>query len=265
MTSFAEAANGKLYAVICFQVLERQDGDQAGCNPQQVLIKGACQRRWKVVWTDRDVGISETGVRGLTATTYLGKPVLLAAEEGVTMRIIRIDPATGASDPELDALITLSNEWNMTAGYGIAAYNDMPQWLDVTGPLKRLIGVEANLATKVTTPMPDRPIVLLDNGSKYEGDAYYFTRNAAASYLPIHIPRLTATGMVSVRAEAVSPFPEDCNPQGRACAIYFAGFDANFSTTQTLCTVPPCTFPPLRPFPTHNTGWIVKGSGIVGH
>ena len=262
VTSFAEAANGKLYAATCFQVLKRQDGDQAGCNRQQVFINRACQPRWKVVWTDRDVGTSETGVRGLTATTYLGKPVLLAAEEGVTMRIIKIDPATGTSSPELDAKITASNYWNMTATYGIAAYNNMPQWLDLTGPLKRLIGIEAVLAPSTTTPKPDRPIVLLNGGAKYEGDAYYFTRNAADSYQLIHIPRLTATGMVAVRAEAVSPFPEDCNPEGKACAIYFAGFDANKSPTQTLCTASPCTFPPLVPFPTHNTGWIVKGSGF---
>jgi hypothetical protein len=263
VTSFAEAANGKLYAAICFQVLERQDGDQASCNPQQVLIGGACRPRWKVVWTDRDVGISETGVRGLTATTYLGTPVLLAGEEGGVMRIVRIDPATGASNTEIDVRSTESNYWNMLTAYGISAYNNMPSWLDLTGPTKQLIGVETLLQETVTVPKPDLPIVLLDNGQKWEGDAYYFTRNLADSYELIHIPRLTTTGMVAVRAEERSPFSEECNPQFRGCVIYFAGFDANSSTTQTLCTVPPCTIPPLVRFPTHNTGWIVKGSGFT--
>jgi hypothetical protein len=201
-------------------------------------------------------------VRGLTATTYLGKDVLLVGEEGSVMRIIKIDPATGLSSPELDEKTTLANDWNKTAVYGIGAYNNMPQWLDLTGPFKRLIGVESSLAA-TTTPAPGRPIVLVDNNKLWEGDAWYFVRNAADSYQLIHIPRLTTTGMVAVRAEAVSPFPEDCNPQGRGCAIYFAGFDANRSRTQTLCTVPPCTIPPLVPFPTHNTGWIVKGSGFA--
>ena len=138
----------------------------------------------------------------------------------------------------------------------------MASWWEATGPVKYLIGVEFPLNKTVTTPKPDRPIVLLDEDRKIEGDAYYFARNAADSYELVHIPRLTETGMVSVRAVVKSPFPEDCDPNGRACAIFFAGFDCNGSAMQTLCTKAPCTIPPLVSFPTHNTGWIVKGSGF---
>jgi hypothetical protein len=261
VTSFAEAG-GKLYAAICFQVLERQDGDQGVCTHQQVFDAGRCNPRWKVVWTDTNILHSNDGIRGLTADTYHGDPVLLAAEEGTVNRIIRIVPATGASNIEIDVKNTVSNYWDMPGAYGISAYNDMPRWRDLQGPAKRLIGMELSLTQGFASPKPDRPIVLVDNSKVWEGDAYYFTRNAADSYELIHIPRVTTvTGMVSVRAEAVSPFPDECGVDGRACAIYFAGFDTNNSTMQTLCTNAPCTG--LTPVPTHNTGWIVKGSGFT--
>ena len=69
--------------------------------------------------------------------------------------------------------------------------------------------------------------------------------------------------MVAVRTAIQSPFPDECPGDGKGCPIYFGGFDANSSTTQTPCLEAPCTFPPLIRVPTHNTGWIVKGSGFT--
>jgi hypothetical protein len=262
VTAFAEAGS-KIYASLCFQVIERVDGPRGDCRSDQVSLHGSCRQRWIPVWTDRDVLRSESGVRGMTAITQNGNPALLLAEEGSVGRIIRLDPQTGVGEPELDYLNSLRNEWNLPTTYGIAAYNNIPKWVAANGAIRHLIGVES--FTSATEPKPDLPFVLLQGGGKLEGDAYYFIRNAADSYKLVHIPRLTTgTGMLAVRAEAVSPFPDDCTPQGKGCAIFFGGFDANSSTTQTLCVKAPCTFPPLVRFPTNNTGWIVKGSGFAG-
>jgi hypothetical protein len=263
VTSFAEAG-GKIYAAICFQVMERVDGPQGICGPNQVFMGRGCEPRWRVVYTDRDVGPSKDGLRGLTAITDHDKPALLAAEEGADGRIIRIDPETGVGEPELDIQNSLQNNWNLNTTYVIVAYNDMPTWFPAKGFRKQLIGVEAFLNPRVDqTPKPNRPFVLVHGTDILEGDAYYVIRSTANSYELVHIPRLTETGMVSVRAIAVSPFKDDCNPEGKECAIFFGGFDANKSETQTLCVEAPCTFPPLVEFPTHNTGWIVKGSGFA--
>ena len=86
VTSFAEAG-GKIYAAICFQVLERLDGPRGRCASDRVLKGEDCVLRWKVIWTDRDVTGSDLGVRGLTAITHSDKPMLLAAEEGNVMRV----------------------------------------------------------------------------------------------------------------------------------------------------------------------------------
>ena len=226
-------------------------------------LSHGCEPRWRVVWTDRDVPVSADGLRGLTAITHNGNPALLVGEEGSVMRIIRLDPATGVGEPELDELNSLSNAWNLPTTYSIGAYNNMPIWFPGKGFRKWLIGVEAFIDPKTATPLPDRPFDITQKNTKLEGDGYYYTRDAADSYELVHIPRLTETGMVAVRTIAVSPFKDDCNPEGKECAIFFGGFDANQSPSQTLCTTAPCTFPPLVRFPTHNTGWIVKGSGFL--
>jgi hypothetical protein len=262
VTAFAEAG-GKIYASICFQVIKRVDGPRGHCRSDQVSLHGGCHQRWIPVWTDRDVNGSDSGLRGLTWIMQNGNPALLVAEEGGVGRIIRIDPVTGVSELELNYLNSLRNEWNLPTTYGIAAYNNMPYWVPATGLIRYLIGVESFVSA--TEPKPDLPFVIRENGGKLEGDAYYFIRNAADSYKLVHIPRLTTgTGMLAVQAEAVSPFADDCNPEGKGCAIFFGGFDPNNSPTMTLCVEAPCTFPPLVPFPTHNTGWIVKGSGFAG-
>jgi hypothetical protein len=148
----------------------------------------------------------------------------------------------------------------MSVGFIIAPYNSpMPIWYDATGRARRIIGLEAWIGPETSVPLPERSLSFVENGNKYEGDGWYALRNASNSYELIHIPRVTDTPMVAVRAAASSPFPEDCNAKGQDCAIYFGGFDANHSKTVAQCFADPCTIPPLVPIPTHNTAWIVKG------
>jgi hypothetical protein len=250
----------KVYASICHQIYVRVDGPtKQNCRPDQVFITGRCQTRWKVFWTDPEPSYSQTGLRGLTSVKYQGKDVLLVGGEGYLLHIYRIDPDTGVGVPELDILNYLSNLWNMSVEYTIAPYGRMPLWYDVNGTGKRIIGVESFLGAKTTIPQVGRPFDLLDTGAKLQGHAWYFLRNAAASYEPIHIPQVGSTQMVATRTAARSPFADECNAQGLNCAVYFGGYDGNFGNTSTSCLTAPCTFPPLVPVPTHNTGWIVKG------
>lgn len=260
VTTFAEAG-GKLFASICHQIYMRLDGATGDCHPDQVSIAGNCLQRWKLFWTDPEPSSSETGLRGLTTITVQGKDWLLIGGEGYLIHIYRIDPVTGAAQPELDVINFLSNLWNISkVSYTIAPYNRMPLWFDEAGTAKRIIGLES-FVNNDTKPQPGRLLNVLDPsiGSRLEGNAWYLLRNAADSYELIPIPQLVETQMVAVRTAARSPFADECNAQGVACAIYFGGFDSNHSTTQTPCYAFPCTFPPLIPIATHNTAWIVKG------
>jgi hypothetical protein len=261
VTSFAEAGGGKLYAAVCFQILVRVDGDQGSCKLDQVLINGKCEPRWKVFWTDDKPVESESGLRGLTNVNFQGKQVLLVGEEGGVMRIIRIDPDTGLASVEVDAKNSLTNGWNMDVIYGIVAYNNMPSWTTSNGALKRIIGLEAFFSRNTLDPRPKRSFNLLAEGGKLEGNGWYILRNAADSFQLVRIPNVVDTPMVAVRTAAQSPFADECDANGRVCAMYFGGFDANKSSLATPCSVPPCTFPPLIPVNVHNTAWIAKSIG----
>jgi hypothetical protein len=226
ITSFAEAG-GKLYAAICFQIGVRVDGPQASCSRAEVFIDGKCQRRWIVIWTDPTPSSSDTGLRGLTTVSYDGKDVLLAGEEGSKRQIYRIDPDTGVGFAELDLKSTLSFNWDMSLGYGIAPYSNMALWTDENGAGRRIIGMESFVGDDTPAPLSDRSFDMLEQGSKMEGDGWYIIRNAAVSYQLVHVPSdLLPTQMVAVRAFAQSPFADDCNAKGQACAIYVGGFDA---------------------------------------
>jgi hypothetical protein len=269
ISSFAEA-NGKLYAAICFQILERVDGFQESCQLDQVSVAGVCEPRWKVLRTDiLQQPHSETGLRGLTAVPVKGlsgeeHDELLVVEEGTEMRIFRINPITRVARLELNLKNFLSNQFDMKVTYGIASYNNFAKWIDPAGIRKYIIGVEAFITPEVTVPQTNLSFNILGDNDKLTGDAYYIVRNAAASYEVIHIPPDRATSMVAVRTAIQSPFSDECPPGAvKGCPIYFGGFDANKSTTQTPCLEAPCTFPPLIRVPTHNTGWIVKGSGFT--
>ncbi len=97
-----------LYVAVGQQIYERTDGKAV---------------RWRVVYTNRYPGHSETGLRGLTAIPApSGKgEVLLAAVEGNAARIVRIDPRGGGEVTEVNLSDFLRRHWGIPAIYIIAA------------------------------------------------------------------------------------------------------------------------------------------------
>jgi hypothetical protein len=261
VTGFAEA-RGKLFASACWRIFQRVDGPIGKCaGPAQVEVKGACQARWKRFWDDPLAAQGESGIRGLTQVMHAGDQVLLAGSESGNMHITRLDPDTGAAVVEFNASTYLNNLWGLNSGYGILPY-DAPAnlWYGPDGYGRRMFGFEVWLPGNPSPGMV-RKLVNIDDGSPQimNGEGFFFLRNSATSYQLFHIPAVTPQPMTAVRDMIASPFKDECNPQGQDCVVYAGVFDANKSTTQTPCTVAPCTFPPLAAVPTHGTGAIVKG------
>src|SRR6516164_9763053 len=166
VSSFAEC-NGRLYAAIGQQIYERVDGAQ----PQ-----------WRLVYTNHYPGHSETGLRGLTAIPNPsgGGEVLLAAVEGSSARLVRVDPRDGGDATELDLANFLGNAWGMPAGYVIAAYNDMTKTRDPGGGDALLIGLEAFVP-------PNAPIAAGHNVvnvgyGRLDAGGWYLVRHTAGRY-----------------------------------------------------------------------------------
>ena len=214
VTSFAEC-NDRLYATVGQQIYERIDGTAP---------------HWRLIYTNRDPGHSESGLRGLTA---IPSPdgrgqVLLAAVEGTASRIVRVDPRDGSEATDLDLREFLGKAWGMSVGYTIAAYNNMTPIDNVL-----LIGLEAFIPPD-TDVAPSHNVFYIGHG-RLEGGAWYLIRHSDGKYDLRQIPARPGQPMVSTRAIVASPF------RGDSDAIYFAGFDANKS-------------------PVHNTAWIVRST-----
>jgi hypothetical protein len=126
VSSFAEC-NDRLYAAVGQQIYERIDG---------------AEPHWRLVYTNRYPGHSETGLRGLTAIASPSGQgqVLLAAVEGSAARLVRVDPRDGNEATELDLADFLRSAWGVPAGYVIATYNDMAKVRDTGGGEALLIG-----------------------------------------------------------------------------------------------------------------------------
>ncbi len=217
VTSFAEC-NDRLYATVGQQIYERVDG---------------AAPRWRLLYSNRDPGRSESGLRGLTcAPSPTGQgQVLLAAVEGTAGRIIRVDPHDGSEATDLDLHDFLGKAWGMDVGYTIAAYNDMTEVRDNHGEDVLLIGLEAFIPPETQVPAGHR---LFNPGrGRLEGDAWYLIRSPNGNYDLRRIPPRPGQAMVSTRSIVASPFHGD--------AIYFGGFDANKA-------------------PAHNTAWIVRAT-----
>ena len=107
-------------------------------------VDGAAPQ-WRLLYSNRDPGRSESGLRGLTcAPSPTGQgQVLLAAVEGTAGRIIRVDPRDGSEATDLDLHDFLGKAWGMDVGYTIAAYNNMTEVRDNHGEDVLLIGLEA--------------------------------------------------------------------------------------------------------------------------
>jgi hypothetical protein len=213
VSSFAEC-NGSLYAAVGQQVWQRIDG----AKPQ-----------WRKIYSNPQPHYSQTGLRGLTAIANPAGPgqVLLAAVEGRSARIVRIDPRDGRETTDLDLSGLLDREWQTRVSYVISAYNDMAK---VDGVL--LIGLEAFIP-----PLAPRPPghLVLDVINGLEGGSWYLVRHRDGRYdlrqITVSLPEI-GSALVAPRAILSSPFPHDDH-------VYFAGYDANHA-------------------PAHNTAWIVR-------
>jgi hypothetical protein len=219
ISSFAECS-GHLYAAIGQHIYERIDG----ATPQ-----------WRLVYTNRNPGHSETGLRGLTTIPDPSGhgEVLLAAVEGNAARIVRVDPRDGSEVTELTLAEFLSQQWAMPVGYVIAAYNDMAKAHARGGGEVLLIGLEAFIPPRAAIAA-DHSIISVGYG-RLEAGGWYLVRHATGHYDLHQIAAPNGRALVAVRAIRASPFPQELD------AVYFAGYDANKA-------------------PAHDTGWVYRST-----
>jgi len=217
VSSFAEA-NGRLYVAVGQQIYERTDGSQP---------------RWRLVYTNRWPGRSETGLRGLTAVPLAsGSEALLAAVEGTAPRLVRISPSDGSEVTELDLNDYLASVWKMRPSYVIAAYNDMTR---VHGPNgdSLLIGLMAFIPR--SAPVATGHGVVNVGYGQVESGAWYLVRSPDARYVLHEVKAAFGHPLVATRSIVASPFSSE------GSTVYMAGYDANKSAA-------------------HNTAWIARAS-----
>lgn len=221
VSSFAEA-NGRLYTAVGQQIYERADGRAPG---------------WRIVYTNKRPGHSETGLRGLTAIPIAaGGEALLAVVEGSVPRLVRITPGDGSEVTELDLDDFLQRAWGMRPAYVIAAYNDMAR-VHVAGRGDALvIGLMAFIPRNVAIAA-GHDVVDVGYGQAESG-AWYLVRWPDGHYDLHQVTAAFGHPLVAVRSILASPFP------GEGDAIYFAGYDANKA-------------------PAHNTAWIARAASSL--
>jgi len=215
--AFAEA-NGVLYVSVGQQIYQRVD---------------ARTPSWRLLYTNPQQHVTETGLRGLTAVaTPTGREMLLAVAEGYQSRIVRIDPADGSETPDLDLDTFLNRAWGTRVSFVIAAYNDMAPIGDAL-----LLGLEAFIPPSSPRP-PGHTVLNVVRG--LEAGAWYLIRDKAGQYclrqIDVELPHI-GRSLVAVRAIAAAPFPGDQ-------AAYFAGYDANYA-------------------PTHDSAWIARATTAI--
>jgi hypothetical protein len=219
ISSFAEC-NGVLYAAIGQQIYERIDG---------------AEPKWRLIYSNPRPGLSETGLRGLTAIANpKGGQSLIAAVEGNEARIVRINPSDGSEATDLDLRDFLANAWGMRVGYAISGYNDMTRIRDSQGEDVILIGLEAFIPPNASVASGHN---VVDVGyGRLESAAWYLIRRPTGHYDLRRISTRAGapTPMVATRSIAASPFEHDET-------LYFAGYDAN-------------------KVPVHNTAWIFRAA-----
>jgi hypothetical protein len=219
VSSFAEC-DGHLYAAVGQHIYERIDG---------------AQPHWRLTYTNRNPGHSETGLRGLTAILNPSGQgeVLLVAVEGNAARIVRVDPRGGSEVTELDVVGFLGQQWGMPVGYVIAAYNDMAKALDPGGGAALLIGLEAFIPPRAQIAA-GHSVVNVGYG-RLEAGGWYLVRHPTAHYDLHQVVTPTGQALVAIRAIRGSPLLQEPD------AIYFAGYDANKA-------------------PANNTAWIYRST-----
>jgi hypothetical protein len=186
------------------------------------------------------------GIRGLTAVSNpsgKGESLLYMALRKVRrLNINGYEETIEADMPEL-----VSKLWGVKVAAGMGAYNEfLPYTLPDTGETVWLFGFESAYSAAVARKLPsDFRLLGYDNPPRhFDARAFYFIRkveNGTASYAAKEISDPRKPTLVSVRAIAVSPFPED-----HGLAFYFGGYDCN-------------------KVPSHNTAWIYRAEIDKGH
>ena len=221
--------NGVLYCATSRYIFQRTDGSSAS---------------WQQVYFCPQENYYQ-GIRGLTAVSNpsgTGEVLLFAA----LRKVRRIDPASGFKETvELDMSSFLTQRLGSTVTFVLAAYTEfMPYTVPETGEVIWLFGFECGYSPSLMeTKRPPNLRLFIATPPKWEGrylaaEARYFTRYAKGqniSYEMAEIRDPSNPKMVSVRAIAVSPFPED-----HGQAFYFGGPDCNSTDG-------------------HNTAWIYRG------
>jgi hypothetical protein len=274
----------RIYMSACFNVYVRIDGNQATCLPDQVLVGGVCQQRWKLYWTNPNPadgtgtnGSSQSGMRALTAVPAEGV-MLIGAEGGAPQFYYAIKPYPACATPT--DLTCATAEYGVFAG--TQAGTGLPNGPAGQGPIGNTVAVYNNFvplydengvvhyiapqSTYVTSPITSMPpsytfMYLGGTGSgKKIAEGIYTFRNSAGRYNFAFVPQLFSTPMNGVRDMIASPFADDCGYYGvnvLNCAVYATGNDADGSSLYYWCKANPCPTP-IPYVPMHNLAWAAR-------
>jgi hypothetical protein len=198
-----------------------------------IFRRDDANKTWRTIYSypiadDFDRSKYASGFRGLTCVddpARAGGKVLLSGFEGVSGDILRIDPQSGAAVVELHSRQFLTEQW----GGGpkrkdiIAGYNDAPV-------------VKRNPQIRLFSVLARSPLDQEQNSAWFlartDGDPPRYDLHEVE---PLDWPNPRSDAALwSVRAIAVSPFPED---QGQV--LYLGGYDGHFQ-------------------PDHNTAWLYR-------
>jgi hypothetical protein len=242
VSSFAEC-NGRLYAAIGQQIYERIDGAAAN---------------WRLIYTNRHPGRSETGLRGLTpipSPSGAGE-MLLAAVEGNAARIVRVDPRDGIEATDLKLVDFLGRAWGMRVNYVIAAYNDMTKLQDSRGDGDLPMGLEAFVASD--TPIAVGHSVVDVGYGRLESGGWHLARHADGRD-DLHQIAADDQALVAIRSIRASPFAKLTSGSG--------GFNArplsphvDKRSSVTALALKLCAFQALNP---NRTAWRGTDQGTT--
>jgi hypothetical protein len=190
------------------------------------------KRQWELVYSHpRQYSFDETkyasGFRALTCINATGSTggALLASFEGISGEIVKIDLQTGVATVELQSREFLTQQWGYPPAKPdiIIGYNDIPLVKD--DPETRLFGL---LAISPKPAEHNSAWLLSRTNNNMLGYQLHEVR-------PPSWPNRRSDGALwSVRAIAISPFPDDQNK-----IVYLGGYDGHFA-------------------PDHNTAWLYR-------
>jgi len=144
-----------------------------------------------------------------------------------------------ATPIELGVPSFLAEKLGRKVNFALIAYNEfLPCTVPGSQEKAWIFGFECTYLPAFAEATPGLKVLAREDPKSYfAGEARYFIRRANGRAIHFELGQVTPPGdplLVSTRAVAVSPFPED---HGRA--YYFSGFDCNY-------------------VPSHNTGWIYR-------